>query len=75
MPTMLWKKSELEPRGNFIQQFVCSHYDLNYESINTINNFIDVAKANNDPYENLLNLLGYKLMSIGDNWKEQNNRF
>ena len=64
---MLWKKMhELEPRGNFIQQFYVHTMKNNNESINTINNFIDITKANNDPYENLLNLLGYKLMAKGD---------
>ena len=64
---MLWKKMhELGPRGNFIQQFYVHTMKNNNESINTINKFIDLAKANNDPYENLLNLLGYKLMATGD---------
>jgi tetratricopeptide (TPR) repeat protein len=64
---MLWKKMhELEPRGNFIQQFYVHTMKNNSESINVINKFIEEAKVNNDPYENLLNLLGYKLMTTGD---------
>ena len=63
----LWKKMhELEPRGNFIQQFYVHTMKDNDQSIATINKFIAEAKASNDAYENLLNLLGYKLMAIGD---------
>ena len=63
----LWKKMhELEPRGNFIKQFYVSTMKDNEKSIATINTFIDEAKKNNQPYENLLNLLGYKLMANGD---------
>ena len=64
---ILWKKMhELEPRGNFIQQFYAHTTKNNDESIITINEFIDEAKANNDAYDNLLNLLGYKLIATGD---------
>ena len=63
----LWRKMhELEPRGNFIQQFYVHTMKDNDQSIANINKFIDEAKANNGPYENLLNLLGYKLMAAGD---------
>ncbi|MDC2996888.1 tetratricopeptide repeat protein [Flavobacteriaceae bacterium] len=63
----LWKKMhELEPRGNFIKQFYVWTIEDNETSIATINKFIDEAKSNNESYENLLNLLGYKLMAKGD---------
>ncbi len=63
----LWKKMhELEPRGNFIKQFYAWTMNNDDKSIATINKFIGEAKSNNEPYENLLNLLGYKLMAKGD---------
>ena len=62
---------ELEPRGNFIQQFYVHTMKDNDQSIATINKFIAEAKASNDAYENLLNLLGYKLMAIGDMEEQQ----
>ena len=63
----IWKKMhELEPRGNFIKQFYAHTMKDNEESIATINKFINEAKKNNESYENLLNLLGYKLMAEGD---------
>ena len=63
----LWKRMhELEPRGNFIQQFYVHTMKDNDKSIATINKFIAKAKESNEDYENLLNLLGYKLMAIGD---------
>ena len=63
----LWKKMhEMEPKGYFIQQFYVHTMKDTDQSIETINTFITQAKSNNDPYENLLNLLGYKLMGKGD---------
>lgn len=63
----LWEKMhQLEPRGNFIQQFYAYTMKNNDQSIATIKKFIAEAKVGNNPYENLLNLLGYKLMAIGD---------
>lgn len=63
----LWgKMHKLEPRGNFIRQFYVHTMKDNEKSIQTINNFISEAKENDAPYENLLNLLGYKLMATGD---------
>ena len=63
----LWKKMhELEPKGNFIKQFYAWTMKDKEQSIATINKFIANAKTNNESYENLLNLLGYKLMSKGD---------
>ena len=63
----LWKKMHnLEPRGNFIKQFYAWTMEENEKSIAIINKFIDEAITNNESYENLLNLLGYKLMAKGD---------
>ena len=63
----LWEKMHImEPKGYFIQQFYVHTMKDTDRSIETINTFIAQAKSNNDPYENLLNLLGYKLMSKGD---------
>ena len=53
---------ELEPKGNFIKQFYAWTIKDKEQSIATINKFIANAKTNNESYENLLNLLGYKLM-------------
>ena len=63
----LWKKMhELEPRGSFIKQFYAWTMKDNEKSIATINKFIIEAETKNESYENLLNLLGYKLMAKGD---------
>lgn len=63
----LWDKMhKLEPRGTFIRQFYVHTMKDNQKSIQTINKFISEAKENDASYENLLNLLGYKLMATGD---------
>ena len=63
----LWREMhELEPKGNFIQQFYSLNIKNNKESISTITKFIENAKKDGDRYEHFLNNLGYKYMAEGN---------
>ena len=63
----LWKKMhELEPRGNFIQQFYSHNIKNNKKSISIISKFIENAQKEGDRYDHFLNLLAYKYMAEGD---------
>ncbi|MFL2590556.1 MAG: tetratricopeptide repeat protein [Flavobacteriaceae bacterium] len=63
----LWEKMhELEPRGNFIQQFYSYNIKDNKKSISTISGFIENAQKEGDRYDHFLNLLAYKYMAEGD---------
>ena len=57
---------ELEPRGNFIQQFYSLNIKDHKESISTIIEFIENAKKDGERYEHFLNNLGYKYMAEGN---------
>ena len=63
----LWKEMhELEPRGSFIKHFYAYNIKDIDESIKTLEKFANQAKDEGERYENLLNLLGYKYMALGD---------
>ena len=57
---------ELEPRGNFIQQFYSYNIKDNEKSISMISEFIENAQKEGDRYGHFLNLLAYKYMAEGD---------
>ena len=63
----LWEKMhELEPRGNFIQQFYSYNIKDNKKSISIISRFIENAQKEGNRYDHFLNLLAYKYMAEGN---------